>query len=120
MNEIIAEPKSNSFTSWVAQHRGGDFSHDIWQQIKAAVAATSETQKPSVIVITLKVSALPGGAYLMDDDTTTKLPKFKSPPAIYYGDADNNLVRENPAQLSMDLKAVPALPVLPTETVVNN
>lgn len=103
------QPPSNGFTRWFSTHRNGAAGADAFEALQALVAAVRETGKKGSLTITLNVRPATkgiGGAFIVEDDVQVKAPKRERSQALYYGTEDNTLIRENPAQLTMELKTI--------------
>lgn len=106
--------KINSFDAFVRTLEFGKVAADGSDMIRDIVAAIEEAeatgQKP-VAELTLKVKfKKDGGVIEMQADLTSKLPKRVRTRTLAYATPDNNLTLDNPKQMELGLREIPAAP----------
>jgi hypothetical protein len=113
-------PIGNTFSRWMATHRDGMASAEAAEEMQKLVAAVVATGKPGTLTITVKVKPTSkglSGAFVVEDKVKAKLPENERAQALYFADEFNNLTRDNPAQMTMELKAVPTAAPAPLKQV---
>lgn len=95
-------------TDLLREHRRGQTIDDLTEALHDLVAAVAEQRKAGQMTITIDVR--PAGnsdAYAVKIEHKVKLPKGEPGTAMFFVSPDNNLVREDPRQATMELREVP-------------
>lgn len=113
-----AEPAvDTAFSSMLQFHRGGEVISDLSEALRAVSGAVMLTGRAGSV--TLKVTIKPaakGGAMVVEDDITTKVPKADKQGSIFFADEAGNLLREDPKQFKLALRVIEgAAPVQPEQ-----
>ena len=100
------------FTASLAMIEGGQFQHDAALELRDLCAALSEHhaqhgKAKGTMTITLNLH-MESGVLQVDADVKVKAPKLKREKTVFWLDESNNLSQQNPKQLSMELRRVPA------------
>jgi len=98
-------------TAVLSEHRSGETVDDLSQQLQDMVAAVAEHQKAASL--TIKFLVKPRGRHNGVDlhiEAKSTLPKAEISPSVFFVDADNNLVREDPRLATMAFRSVPIDP----------
>ncbi len=91
-----------------------DFAGDKFGELINAVTSQG---KAGTITIKVSVSPSTAGALAVKADVAVKSPKSKPVESLLWPTPEGNLMADDPRQLKMDLKAVPAEPVRELKTV---
>lgn len=108
-NEPVAKPAvDGGFLATLQNHEGGDCLSDLSEELRKVTEAVLLTGKPGSLALklTIRPASASSVAVVMEDEITTKLPKVHKRASIHFVDEAFNLLRDNPKQLSMDLKVV--------------
>ena len=100
---------SRPFMDILRELRGGNVHDQLSDELQALVAAV--TQEGKAGTLTLKLTVKPrgkGDGLDVATEITMKPPKETPGVSIFYPTPDNNLVRVDPRQASMELHEVPA------------
>ncbi len=105
----VSQPQiDGAFLATLQNHDGGACLSDLSEELRKVTEAVLLTGKPGAL--TLKLTLKPAGqaavAVVMEDEITSKLPKVHKRASIHFVDDQHNLLRDNPRQLSMNLKVV--------------
>lgn len=106
--------KINSFDAFIRSLEYGRLSSDGTDMVRNIVAAIEEAeatgQKP-IAELTLKVKfKKDSGVIEMTADITSKLPKLVRTKTLAYATPENNLTLNNPKQMELGLREIPAAP----------
>lgn len=98
-----------AFLAVIQQHRRGGAMTDLSEELRKVNEAVQLTGRPGSVVLklTVKPATQIGGAVVVEDEVTSKLPKTDRAGSIFFVDEDNNLRREDPKQMTMPLSAIP-------------
>lgn len=89
-------------------HRGGDVLTDLSEAVREIAQAVSLTGKPGSVTLKLimKPASRGANALVVEDEIRKTSPKTERHGSVFFTDGSFNLLRDNPNQLSMDLKVV--------------
>lgn len=89
-------------------HRSGEVLSDLSEAIREIAQAVSLTGKPGSVTLKLilKPASRASNALVVEDEIRKTSPKTERHGSVFFTDKEFNLLRDNPAQLSMDLKVV--------------
>jgi len=107
--ESGAKPQvDGGFLATLQNHEGGDCLSDLSDELRKVTEAVLLAGKPGVLTLklTIKPASTSSVAVVMEDEIKTSLPKVHKRASIHFVDEAFNLIRDNPKQLSMDLKVV--------------
>ncbi|HUN01075.1 MAG TPA: hypothetical protein PLI96_11410 [Halothiobacillus sp.] len=99
---------SKPFSLFLGEHRGGvlhDEISDALQEVVASVANEGKAGKLT-LTITVKPANAGEGALAVTDDIKLTLPKETKSGSIFFVSPENNLIREDPRQRSLELREV--------------
>lgn len=99
----------------LTQHRGGELMNDLSAAFREVNGQVNLVGKPGTVTVVFKISPARGvqGALVLSDDLSTKAPRVASRASIFYADAQNNLVRNDPNQHELPLKILDTKTELP-------
>ena len=99
------------FTDFLREHRNGASHNDLSEALQALVAAVAAEGKSGTLTYTIAVKPTDKGeALIVTDAIKVTAPKSSRAGSIFYADADNNLVREDPRQSRLELRSIPEVP----------
>lgn len=101
-------PARKPFAQWLHEQRGGLLHDELSDALAELVQDCVETGKKGTL--TLKVNVAPNKddvTLLLTDDVAIKAPKHDAKPALFFYDADGNLLRKDPRQTELNLREVP-------------
>lgn len=104
------EPRVRPFADFLREQAGGTSHDELSEALQTLAGAVAETGKAGSLTYQVKVSKLDknGDALVVADVIKLNAPVNGRPTAIFFADKDNNLVRDNPAQLAFEaLREVP-------------
>lgn len=107
------EQNRRTFGSWVAEQRQGALHAELSEKLAELTAACMEHRKKGSL--TLKVTVEPQKdkvTLFVSDEVSVKAPVADRPSALYFADDRGNLSRNDPRQLEIPLREVPARKVL--------
>ncbi len=97
------------FIDFLREQRRG-FAHDeLSDALNELVAAVAEHGKPGKLIFEITVKPVGnemGGAVAVTDKIKIKTPEGASNPSVFFVSPENNLVREDPNQRSLELRQV--------------
>jgi hypothetical protein len=106
------EPVVRPFADFLREQGRGQAHDDLSTALHKLVTSVHETGNKGQLVFTLTVQPMKKNPDVLEvtDDVTVKLPKHARKASIFYPDADGNLTRTDPNQLTFDtpLREVPA------------
>lgn len=80
---------------------------DLDEAMAAVVKAVVATGKVGRVTLNLDIRQLgKGGALTVTDTISTKVPKLPVPDTVFFATEEGELVKEDPKQIKMDLRAV--------------
>ena len=88
---------------------GQGVTHDeLSEKLQELVAAVAETGKGGALslAITIKPTDSKSGAVVVAAEVKTKLPKLPAPSSVFFISPENNLVRQDPRQTTMELREI--------------
>ena len=100
-----------SFIRLLTQHIGGAALNEAGQAIRSIVDATQLTGKPGGITLKILIDPTNSGAVQILHDLKITMPKAEKEGSLFFVGEDGNLLRNNPNQLEMPLRAVESAPV---------
>ena len=109
--------ESNAFSRLLSEHREGACISELSAALSEVVDAVRKTGKPGSVVLEVKICPASKGAanaVTVVDTVKTKTATPERAASFFFADDANRLTRDNPNQMKLDLKTVPAAPV-PTE-----
>lgn len=100
---------SKPFQLFLGEHRNGTMHDELSDALQELVAGVASEGKGGYL--TLKIIVKPAnagnGALTVTDEIKVVPPKETKSGSIFFVSPENNLVRDDPRQLKMDLRAVP-------------
>lgn len=100
---------SRPFMDFLREHRGGVTHDRLSDSLQELVAAVTAENKKGVLTFKLTVGPLGKGDGLeVKAEIDVKPPKETAGSAIFFPTPENNLVRQDPRQQTMELRQVPA------------
>ena len=98
---------ARAFHDFLREHRGGVTHDDISDALQTVVAAVVEEGKVGTLTITIKIKPLGKADGLeVSADVKASPPKTTPGVSIFFVSPENNLVRQDPRQQSMELREV--------------
>lgn len=98
------------FAAFLVGHLGGRSHEQISAEMHELLAAVAEHGKKGALTITIAVEPskghIDGAPLTIGIDSALKAPRASAPPAIYFVDPDGNPTRNDPRQLSFDVRDV--------------
>lgn len=101
-----------AFLAMLQNHRKGEVLSDLAAALRLVSNAVQLTGRPGAVTFKLTVqpaSKGTAGALVVLDDIGTRLPKEDKTGSIFFADEAGNLVREDPNQMTMELRMVKGL-----------
>ncbi|MDX3074592.1 hypothetical protein [Streptomyces sp. MI02-7b] len=99
------------FAAFLVGHLGGRSHEQISAEMHDLLAAVAEHGRKGSLTITIAVEPpkghVDGGPLAIAVESALKAPKAVAPPAIYFVDRDGNATRNDPRQMSFDIRDVP-------------
>jgi len=95
----------------VLRDLAGDQYQEITDQLGEVVRAAMETGKVGALTVSLKIKPNAANAVQVECDIKAKIPTRPTPPTIFFVANGDSLVRTDPNQMALPLKAVPPEPV---------
>jgi hypothetical protein len=100
------------FAAFLVGHLGGRSHEQISAELHELLGAVAEHGKKGSLTITVSVEPskghIDGAPLTIGIESTLKAPRASAPPAIYFMDGDGNPTRNDPRQMSFDLRTAPA------------
>lgn len=98
---------SRPFMDFLREHRNGATHDDLSDKLQELVAAVIEEGKAGTLTLTVKVKPL-GKSDGLEVSAETKLAAPKPTPgvSIFFPTPENNLVRQDPRQQSLELREI--------------
>lgn len=103
------EGRVRPFADFLAEHNNGAGHREAGEKLKELVQAVLDTGKKGSLTLKVGVVAMDDTTLVTTVEVTSTLPKVAAKGAVFYADAEGNLTRTDPSQLTFDsLKEVPA------------
>ena len=104
---------SRPFYDFLREHRNGVTHDELADALNELVAAVNDEQKAGSLTFTVTIKPMGKSDGLeVSADIKVKPPKKTPGVSIFFATPDNNLVRQDPRQQSMELREVaPSTPV---------
>lgn len=102
---------SRPFFETLRELRAGKTLEDLSESLSELVTAVTTTGKAGELILKLKVRPPKkiGGSYVtVEDDVSVKTPKRDRGDTVFFPLADGSLSRQDPQQLGLNLRPVPA------------
>jgi hypothetical protein len=98
---------SRPFLDFLREHRSGSTHDSLSDKLQELVAAVVEEGKGGTLTLTISVKPLGKGDGLeVGADVKIKTPKAPAGVSIFFPSPENNLVRQDPRQQTMELREV--------------
>lgn len=97
---------SKLITDILREMEGGQLVEDATVKWDKVIAAVRETRKAGSLTITLKADTTKGMVIEVTGSISGKVPEFGRPPSVFFVADDGSLVREDPRQPKLPLRAV--------------
>jgi hypothetical protein len=100
---------SRPFMDWLREQRGGHTHDELSDALQELVAAVTSEGKAGTLVFTIKVA--PAGksdALEVTDRIVVKGPPQTRSASLWFPTPENNLIREDPKQMTLELREIPA------------
>jgi hypothetical protein len=98
---------SRPFMDFLREHRNGSTHDDLSDALQALVAAVTEEGKAGTVTLTIKVKPLGKSDGLeVAAEIKSSPPKAAAGVSIFFASPENNLVRQDPRQQTMELREV--------------
>lgn len=101
------------FADWLREQGKGKAHDELSASLHKLTTTVHETGKKGQLVFTVTIQPMKKNPDVLEvtDDVVIKLPKHDRKASIFYPDADGNLTRTDPNQLTFDgpLREVPAV-----------
>lgn len=93
------------FADFLQEQAGGHLHDELSTSLRDLVAAVAETNKGGKLTLTVRVKPMPNvpGAVIVEDDVKLAEPKLARRNGVFFVDADNNLIQDNPKQPPLPL-----------------
>lgn len=97
------------FQLFLAEHRNGTLHTELSDALQELVTGVSSEGKGGYLMlkIAIKPANAGNGALTVTDEIKVVPPKETKDGSIFFVSPENNLVREDPRQMKLDLRAVP-------------
>jgi len=102
---------SNTFDHTLREMRQGMVVTELSEELAKLVGAVRTTGRGGELVLRLKVKPASRGdvtTLMITDDISVKAPRPEKAAAVFFSTENNELLRNDPRQLAMELKVVPA------------
>lgn len=98
---------SRPFMDFLREHRNGSTHDDLSDKLQELVAAVTEESKAGTLTFTISIKPMGKNDGLeVAADVKIKPPKPAAGVSIFFPSAENNLVRQDPRQATMELREV--------------
>ncbi|HFD80448.1 MAG TPA: hypothetical protein ENK05_08690 [Gammaproteobacteria bacterium] len=94
----------------VATLRQGLTQEELSEKLSEAVCMARETGKQAKVALEITVKPIGDGQYELRDKITAKIPEHQRGITLMFGTPDGNLMRDDPRQRNLDLRAVDDTP----------
>lgn len=120
MNEIV----SNAFARTLQELRSGYAAAELSEKLQELVAGVRLTGRGGELVFKVKVKPASQGdttALMLSDEISVRMPKVKNAESIFFAGENNELLRNDPRQKELPLRAIEggAMKVEELKRVVN-
>lgn len=107
--EITDEPRVRPFSDWLREQAKGRSHDELSEGLRDLVARVKDTGKKGVLTYVVTVELLKDSdALVVKDEIKLKLPEHDRDASLFWADADGNLVRSDPNQLTFEsLREIP-------------
>lgn len=98
------------FADFLREQAKGHTHEELSEGLRDLVQRVQDTGKKGSVTLVVTVEPMKGGgaALVVSDEIKLKLPEHDRDSSLFWADADNNLIRNDPNQLSFDsLREVP-------------
>jgi hypothetical protein len=105
MSDDIEQRTVRPFADFLREQRKGSLHAELSEVLQELNLAVAEHQKGGKVTLTITIAPLKnqsGNMVVVTDDVTAKIPQADRGAAYFYTDADGNLRREDPDQMSFD------------------
>lgn len=112
------DPVIRPFADALLELSGGRTHAELGEQLHDLIAAVRDTGKKGSLTLTITVSRMKNSERVLQvvDDVRSKIPALDREVSVFYTDADGNLTRTDPQQLSFEsLREVPPPAATPIE-----
>lgn len=94
---------ARAFDAFLREQRRGGVVYDLGEALQRLVTAVEETRKGGSLTLklTLKPDEKYGTAVEVADQITVKIPEPSKPSSLFYMDGSHNLVRHDPAAMTI-------------------
>lgn len=102
-------PDTKTFPEIIRELDRGRLQSELEEKLTDVVEAVLESGKAGNLKLEIRVKKAGGGdsnQLLLDAKVTTKEPQVEKPTTLYFADGENHLMRRDPRQFEMELKAV--------------
>jgi hypothetical protein len=111
MTDTTTEDRhARPFADWLREQSGGDTHEELGEGLHDLIARVRDTGKGGKLTLTVSIKPLKDdlNVLIVTDEIKLSLPEHDRKGSMFYADDDNNLVRNDPRQLSFDsLREVP-------------
>ena len=98
---------SRPFMDFLREHRNGATHDELSDQLQELVAAVTEEGRAGTLTLTVTIKPMGKNDGLeVAADVKSKPPKSKPGVSIFFASPENNLVRQDPRQATMELREV--------------
>lgn len=107
------------FADWLREQSGGKTHEELGDALHDLVARVRDTGKKGSVQLTVTVGPLKGDAdvLVVTDEIKLRLPEHDRKASLFYPDANGNLTRSDPQQLTFEsLREVPGVGVVDAST----
>lgn len=99
---------SRPFYDFLREHRNGVTQDELADALQELVAAVAAEGKGGSLVLTINVKpAGNSGALEVTDKIVVKAPAQNRSASLFFVSPENNLIREDPKQITMELRPIP-------------
>lgn len=110
MTDTTDDAPVRPFADWLREQSGGDTHEELGDGLHDLIAKVRDTGKAGTLTLTVTIKPLKDdlNVLIVTDEIKLKLPEHDRKGSMFYADDHNNLVRQDPRQLSFDsLREVP-------------
>jgi hypothetical protein len=99
---------SKPFSLFLSEHRNGVLHDELSDKLQELVAGVAEEGKAGklTLTITIKPANAGEGAFAVSDEIKITPPKETKSGSIFFVSPENNLIRDDPRQRTLDLREV--------------
>tara|TARA_R110002167_G_scaffold91458_1_gene246128 strand:+ start:192070 stop:192435 length:366 start_codon:yes stop_codon:yes gene_type:complete len=112
VSETTTKPVAPFIQTLSHLERGG-LNDELTEELAAVVKAVRDSGKKGEVTLKLNVALMKGteDTVIIGSTVTAKVPQLDRPSTIMFSTFDGDLLRDDPRQISMDLKTVASKPV---------